>query len=257
MFKKTYICVFALFFVMLFFSTGVFAVPTLQLGAPGGPGEGTYADYQDDLSNPVETDTAVTSGSIIYAAATYGSGVDLVGGQYNDSDENWSSFGFDPVFDTAGAIIMATVPDGTLDSGYLMINGAAAIYSTGELDDGFNVPNPPSNHDPIKGKDYLFFDLGDFHEVGEVPNFDTESGSASGEIKELVIDTSGFEWIHFDLFALVSKEKGRDVQVKVTGEPGSKDLTKIGSVPIPEPGTLLLLGSGVIGLLYNRKKISG
>ena len=72
------------------------AIPTLQLGAPGGPGEGDYADYVD---NSFEEDTAYTSGSTftLYAAGAYKGEDDpiLIGGKSDLSALDWSDFGFD------------------------------------------------------------------------------------------------------------------------------------------------------------------
>lgn len=56
---------------ILLISFPAFAIPVLQVGAPGGPGEGTYANYIANLTNPTETDTAVTSGNTLYVAGAY------------------------------------------------------------------------------------------------------------------------------------------------------------------------------------------
>lgn len=231
------------------------AVPTLQVGAPAGPGDsGSYADYQTSLTDPVEEDTAVTSGSTLYVAGAYGPNTVLVGGQY-DSGDNWSDFGFDTIFDSASAVLMATVPDGQLASGTLTIDGASAFYSTEDFEDGFDVPTPPSNHDPIKDQAYLFFDIGDFGLIEYIPDFTDESLSNQlGEIKELLLAASGYEWIHFDVFALVTDSLGKTRLVtSLDGNPGSHDVTWRGQ-PVPEPGPLALLGGGIIGLWLARNR---
>lgn len=240
------------------------AVPILQVGAPAGPDDsGIYADYIVDLSNPDENDTAITSGGTIYAAGAYkNDNVLLLGGQYLSILSGWNDFGFDNSFNGSGAILMATVADGTLGSGSLTVNGSSAIYSTAGYMDGFIVPNPPANHAPIQDQDYLFFNIGDFGMTDLIPNFDDESvGQTYGEIKTLDIATSGFDWIHFDVFALqtsIERSNGRvttslttSFTVDLEGNPGSKDVTW---KQIPEPSTMILLGSSLIGLAIFRKK---
>jgi hypothetical protein len=240
------------------------AVPVLQVGAPAGPDDsGIYADYIANLTDPLEADTAITSGGTIYAAGAYtNDNVLLLGGEYLSILSDWNDFGFDNSFIGAGAILMATVADGSLGSGSLTVNGSSSLYSTSTYEDGFIVPNPPANHAPIPGQDYMFFDIGDFGMIDLIPNFDEESvGNTIGEIKTLDIATSGFDWIHFDVFALqtsIDKSNGRTTTslttsftVDLEGNPGSKDVTW---KQVPEPSTMILLGSSLIGLAIFRKK---
>ncbi|NTU43297.1 MAG: PEP-CTERM sorting domain-containing protein, partial [Nitrospirales bacterium] len=182
------------------------AVPTLQVGAPGAT-PGSYEPYQDSLTSPLEEDTAVTTGSILYVAGAYKNNPEiLIGGQY-DSAGDWSSLGFDSAFDEHRAVLMATVPDGSLGvlGNSIEIDGNSAFYQTSLYEDGFSVTNPPSNHDPIKDQDYLFFDIGDFAQLVAVPDFDTGiAGTQQGEIKTLTLDIAGYDWVHFDVFAIVT-----------------------------------------------------
>jgi hypothetical protein len=286
---------------------GAGAVPTLQLGAPGATGEGVYANYTGTLTNPAENDTAVTGGTALYAAGAYKvqnseynigakvtAPVTVNGNTYLPDGNDWSTFGFDAAFDGLGAIVMATVPDGTLAAALagLTIDGQTAFYSTATYESGFDVPNPPSNHAPIQGQDYLFFSVGNFAPLlnaadplrlggAGVPDFADESTSNQpGAIKELVLGFgTGFEpdWIHFDLFALVSEletDTTGQGQNRVTtyvistmdpvGNPGSHDVTwKPGGGPgpeeIPEPTGLALLGIGLAGLasVVRRRRARG
>ena len=77
-----------------------------------------------------------------------------------------------------------------------------------------------------------------------------ETGSALGEIKTVSISISGYSWAHFDAYDhILSKSK-----IKYVFAPFSHDAE---SAPIPEPASLLLLGSGLFALKlfgYRREK---
>jgi len=260
--RKSLAFMVVLFVFMLALSVSSYAIPTLQVGAPAGPGDsGSYADYQSSLTNPSESDTAVTSGGTLYAAGTFGPNTVFLGGagSANGVSWSWADFGFASAFRNSGAILMATVADGTLGLGSLTVNGMNAIYTTSIYENGFVVPNPPSNHAPIQNQDYLFFDIGVFNNSGSVPNFADESGSAAGQIKTLTIATSGYSWIHFDVFAIEAEQTGGNRRIRTSfddvGNPGSKDVTWK-ETRVPEPATLLLMGLGLVGLgLLKKNKV--
>lgn len=233
-------------------ATQVWAVPVLQVGAPGGLGEGAYANYQASTTNPTETNTAITSGTTLYVAGVFGSNTLSLGGQSSGSD--WGAVSAYSVFNGRDAIFLVAVPNGFLSMALsgLTVNGNTAIHSSATLSSLF-----PNNHDPLKDgiSDFLFFDIGDFvKNIGVVPNFDTETGAADGQIKTLTLGgtaLTSLAWIHFDVLALETNTQGQTgIRTTIENNPGSHDVTwkkPNGGTPpfqIPEPGVLLLVGAG-------------
>ncbi len=238
------------------------SVPILQVGAPGASEEGTYADYQKAPTLPsAGEETALTSGNILYVGGLVGGDtLHLGGGQYS---ADWtkakkdSSSTVPTAFDGHGAILVASVPEGTLDLASLKINGTSAFYRSA-TDSHF-----PNNHDPLKAKtsDFLFFDIGDFSRSTAVPDFDEETersahGKGEGEIKTLTLSgMDSLAWIHFDVMALATDAKGK---TKVVFNPGSHDVSwhpasnvsapASITVLVPETATVFLLGLGLLGL---------
>ncbi len=248
--------------------SNAFAVPVLQVGAPAGSGDtDTYADYIHLLTNPIEEDTARTSGNTIYVAGVYRKDVLNLGGQ-SGGGQDWSGVksAYAP-FNGHKAVLLVAVPDG--DSGTLTISvdgGASlsAFYTSPTLSNLF-----PNNHDPLKDAiaDFLFFDIGDFTKnLNAVPDFATETGSADGQIKTITFSNSGFDWLHFDVLALETSEKeGKEetsIVTTIESNPGSHDVTALaGQVPppppqpAPEPGILWLLASGLLGLRWWARRV--
>lgn len=244
------------------------AINVLQVGAPAGTGDtGIYADYKPILTDPTEADTAVTYGSTIYVAGVYNNNVLNLGGQFGMGGD-WSSIVNNPpsgtfpaVFDGKGAILVVSVPDGSLlDALGLTINASSSFYSSSTLSNLF-----PNNHDPLKDSvaDFLFFDIGDFAKnLNAVPNLVDETGSADGEIKSLTLGGTGnLDWIHFDAMAIETSDQGRQIRTTWESNPASHDLTwktsggPPTSGPVPEPGTITLLGLGLLGAFFYRRRI--
>lgn len=223
-------------------SSSVYAVPVLQVGAPAGSGDsGTYADYQKNLTNPTEKDTARTSGSKIFVAGVYqNQNVLNLGAQFG-SGKDWSGVNsnFAP-FDGKGAVLLVAVPNNQSGTLAIKVDGGPSLspfLTSPILSNLF-----PNNHDPLKDHvaDFLFFDIGDFAKnLNAVPDFETESGAADGQIKEIVFANSGFDWLHFDVLALETSEKGTTtIMTTIENNPGSHDVTAFaGQIPplLPNP----------------------
>lgn len=244
----------------LSFASIAYGIPTLQIGAPGGPGEGIYTNYQGSTTNPNEDETAITSGNTLYVAGVYKNNDLLIGGQYDSDGDDWSSYKNSPYptdFDGHGAVLLAAVPEGmladinnnlaTLTIKYLN-NTLTPFYTSSTLNDLFR-----NSHAPLKDNiaDFLFYDIGNFaNNSGAVPNFEDETGADNGEIKTLTVGATGLDWVHFDALALETTKQGK---TNLRFNPGSHDVTwkNGGSIPphaVPEPGILLLFGTGLVGL---------
>lgn len=237
----------------LLFATQAWAVPVLQVGAPASSGDlGLYADYLGSLSDPTESNTAITSGGTIYAAGVYQNGDVLnIGGRING--ENWSFFGLPTLFDTHNAILVVSVPKGELAIAAVSfrVDGNLAFYTD------TNNSYLPNSHAPALPNiaDFLFFDIGDFlNDVDLVPNFSDETGAADGEIK--ILSATGFgslPWAHFDLIALETSEVNGQIVTTLYGNPDTNDVTRK-AVSIPEPASLALLSLGLASLGWVRRR---
>jgi len=287
--------------LLLISSFHVFAVPAIQLGVKDTNGD--YLPYGSNTT-PAEDDTAVTSNSpfSLDVGMSYAKSTVLMGGQYlgttanNSSPDplnspdpdglNWSDFGYDGTFDSHDALLMVSA-SGT---GTLSVGGTAAFYTTNTFEDGFVMPKPPSNHAPVQESNltYMFFDIGDFlNNMHTIPDFaDPSQGNGTGQIKSLNITASGFDWAHFDAFALVTSDtvsceafdlSGKGVNctkstaidfnystdTKTGGNPGSHDVTWVkddngsgggGGNQVPEPSSIALIGLGLVAFSFFQRR---
>ncbi len=243
--------------------TSAGAVPILQVGVPNG--SGGYVDYTDSGS---DDDTAFTTGDVIHVAGVRAENQNKdsslqLGGAYSGGS-NWSSFDSLPAeFNSHGAILLVSVPDvgndDVTDYGdfKISVDGGSWLQAFYFSDSLSYFPN---EHYPVKDNtaDFLYFDIGNFSDNETVPDFALESGAAKGEIKVITftLGSLSLDWIHFDVMALETTETKTTLQ----NNPGSHDVTwKGGGSPpqaIPEPATMLLFGTGLIGAgIFSRKKM--
>ena len=130
------------------------------------------------------------------------------------------------------------------------------------------------NHEEFKNADgHTYWTLGDFTSTDDViQNYQPGTNDfGTGEIKKYMVHVSGYEAVHFDAFDHYFTGSGAHQQANYVFAPFSHDATGEGGSAgsggsggaggsggsggeLPEPGALLLMGSGLVGLVASRRK---
>lgn len=115
-----------------------------------------------------------------------------------------------------------------------------------------------NNHYPLQDdvSDFLIYDLGSFLNVGDVNNYNAETGiieigAGTGQEKTYQVSITGFTGVHFDVYGYEITEQNRELRGSWEINPGSHDST----YTIPVPGTLILgfMGVGIVGWMRRSK----
>jgi len=262
-----------------------FGVPTFQVYSP----QATAGSYGEDQQTWFVTDSSF---ELIVAGAytpdnrvSSLTNVTLLLSVPDGQDGTINFIGGDTATLRTSPVILDDPPVGSFPPGDFYNPTATAtkytlegfVNPTGFDDTGF-LPVAPDDvanyngHYPLQGKvsDFLIYDIGDFandpfqliHNYNADPcdpdgvydPCNPDVSNTTGELKTFTVEVSGFDWVHFDAYGLVTYIDGSSTSWEGDWKinPGSHDVTFI-----PAPGAVLLgsVGIGVVGWLRRRKAL--
>ncbi|MBN2484031.1 MAG: choice-of-anchor N protein [Candidatus Omnitrophica bacterium] len=156
--------------------------------------------------------------------------------------------------------LLVSVPEGETGTISFSTSDESPVFLLSSAVTDFFPSGLDINHYPVKDdvSDFLVYNIGGFSKEdttlyeynadGGVISSSTKSDSW-GEEKVYSVTYGGFSWLHIDVYGLVNDDDW-------VANPGSHDGTADGNTSTPEPATLVLLGSGLLGIfgIGRRKK---
>ncbi|HTK32846.1 MAG TPA: choice-of-anchor N protein [Candidatus Saccharimonadaceae bacterium] len=187
----------------------------------------------------------------------------IAGSTYNAATETWeiNSNSFD----------LWVLGDVDKTGGIFNVNLAASFYGTGSMSitpvsgplvdkgsdqtqfAGTGFDQGVSTHEEFANADsHNFWGIGDFtgtgDQIGDYTGGLPLTFPDKGQINVYHVDITGYDLVHFDAFDhYVSGD-----HIQYTKAPFSHDASGGGTNPVPEPGTMALMGTGLIGIAVSR-----
>ncbi len=232
--KVCFLIVIALF---LSISKAAFAFPVLQVYIPGAVAgdHGGDEDTWFDVNTPGPFQLNVV-------------------GCY---DKKITGKGGGPITSITQATLLVTVPHGQSGSISGSGLGSSAFYQVlNFLPSGVHLSHFPLNKSDLY--DFYTFDIGSFYNTTTTGlyNYDADgSGSithddnATGEERTFTVSSTGYDYLHFDVYAKFMDEYGN---FEWRENPGSHDSANVPNVP--EPATMVLFSIGALGFGVIRKR---
>ena len=187
---------------------------------------------------------------------------------YDMGSESWTIS--DDTFElwVIGAVgQFGTIYDVTLAASYYGTGGTVQVTPVLPLDPNYaskpGYTGGVQNHDEFRNADgHIFWQIGDFtstsdaiqdYTSGTVPD---PTSTATGQINKYMIHVTGYDAVHFDAFDhYYTGTVGRaNYQLHKVFVPPSHDATSNGGEYVPEPGSLVMLGGGLVALFATRRR---